>query len=379
MKKLEENKKEIGLYVHIPFCKRKCYYCDFFSKTDKESVWEEYINSLQKEIKHYATENEILYKHDLENKIKLKTIYIGGGTPSIIDANLIKDLIVTIKKCFDVDEAAEITIEVNPGAVDKEKLDTYKKAGINRLSIGLQSAEDDLLKQIGRIHTYKEFEEIYESARQVGFENINVDLMIGLPNQRMRDVEDTLNKVLELKPEHLSIYSLIVEEGTKLEKMLNDKELEMIPEALEREMYWNIKRNLEKYNYIQYEISNYAKPGYESKHNMDCWKQKEYIGIGAGASSFLDNARYKNIEDIEDYIKNINDEQFSKNYILEETLNIESKMKEYMMLGLRKIDGVNILEFEETFNRNPIMLFGKDIKELNQKTLLEFLGCLHLL
>lgn len=198
--------------------------------------------------------------------------------------------------------------------------------------------------------------------------------MIGLPGQRMRDIEKSLKTIIGLKPEHISVYSLILEENTKLYQMVQNHETELVSEALEREMYWYVRNTLDKYNYVQYEISNYAMPGYESKHNMDCWNQKEYIGIGAGASSFLENNRYSNIQHIENYMENIKNNIFHKNFILEETLNQENKMKEYMMLGLRKIEGVNILEFERKFNKNPIILYCKDLKELNQKGLIAVIG-----
>ena len=331
-----EEKHEIGLYIHIPFCKSKCYYCDFLSFSDKNNLKEKYIHCLEKEIEHYATENKILYEHKLEKKFMVKTIYIGGGTPSVVDEIYIANIIKKIKKNFELSKDIEITIEVNPGTVTKEKLSTYNEIGINRLSIGLQAVQDELLKKIGRVHTYSQFEETYKAARQVGFKNINVDLMIGLPDQRVKDVEKSLKTVLSLKPEHLSVYSLILEEGTNLYQKVETGEIEMISDANEREMYWYVRNTLEKYNYIQYEISNYAKPGFESKHNMDCWNQKEYLGFGVGASSFLDNNRYSNLNNIEEYIKNVEKGLYNKNLILEEKLNEESKMKEYMMLRIKK-------------------------------------------
>lgn len=367
---METEKKEIGLYIHIPFCKSKCYYCDFFSISGDEILQERYIKCLEKELIHYSIENKILNKHKLEKRYFIKTIYIGGGTPSILDEIYIVNIIKTIKENFEIDKNAEITIEVNPGTVIMEKLKTYREIGINRLSIGLQASQDEMLKQIGRIHTFDQFLDTFNSARRVGFENINVDLMIGLPNQRIGDVEKSLNSVLHLKPEHISIYSLILEEGTRLYEQVNSSEVEMMSDALEREMYWKVRNTLDKYNYIQYEISNYARPGFESRHNLDCWNQKEYIGIGAAASSFIDNVRYSNIKDIKKYISNIECENYSKNFILEETLNKESKMKEFMMLGLRKLEGVNIIEFEKKFNENPIIKYSKDLEKLNKDGLI---------
>ncbi len=240
-------KKEIGVYVHIPFCKRKCYYCDFVSYPDKENFMEEYVDALLKEIQN----------SDLR-QYKVKTVYIGGGTPSILNSKLIGKILEKIKK-YTVQDA-EITIEINPGTVNEEKLKDYISFGINRLSIGLQSTNNKLLKQIGRIHNYKEFLDVYNLARNVGFKNINVDLILGLPGQTLRILLNSLNKVIELNPEHISIYSLILEEGTKLFQMVEEEKLKMIDEDLERKMYWETKKVLEEAGYIHYEISNFAKP-----------------------------------------------------------------------------------------------------------------------
>lgn len=367
---MEKENKEIGLYIHIPFCKSKCYYCDFFSFSDKEHLQERYANSLVKELTHYAKENQILYKHEIEKKYQVNTIYIGGGTPSLLDEIYIVNLIENIKKQFELKKDCEITIEVNPGTINKEKLKTYYDIGINRLSIGLQAVQDEILKKIGRIHTYSQFEDTYKFARQAGFKNINVDLMIGLPDQRIGDIEKSLKTLVNIKPEHLSIYSLILEKDTKLYNMVTEKKVDLMSDALEREMYWYVRNTLDKYNYVQYEISNYSMPGYESKHNLNCWNQNEYLGIGAGASSFIDDIRYSNIQNIEQYIDNIKRDSYSKNIVLEETLTYEGKMDEYMMLGLRKIEGVNIVEFERIFNQNPIVRYCKDLEKLQKNGLI---------
>lgn len=238
--------KDIGLYIHIPFCKKKCYYCDFISFENKTELIESYIQALLKEI-----ENADLSKYNI------KTVYIGGGTPSILESKNIKKILDAIRLDFDKD--VETTIEVNPGTVNKEKLESYLKSGINRLSIGLQSANDKLLKEIGRIHNFKEFLDIYSEAKNAGFKNINVDLMLGLPNQTLEDIEKSLKEVILLDPTHISLYSLILEEGTNLEKMVLDKKINMIDESLERKMYWKTKNILEENGYIHYEISNFAK------------------------------------------------------------------------------------------------------------------------
>ena len=349
--------KEIGIYVHIPFCKRKCHYCDFISYCNKDSKIEEYIQAVKKEIAWQKIKSEIT------------TIYIGGGTPSYIKSKHIKEILEEINH-KSVSENAEITIEINPGTVTIEKLTDYKKAGINRLSIGLQTSKDDLLKQIGRIHNFEQFLETYEMARKVGFKNINVDLMLGLPNQRISDLKETLEKVIELQPEHISVYSLIVEEGTPIANKIENGELELPEEDVERNMYWYVKNTLELNGYIHYEISNFAKKGYESKHNVNCWKQKEYIGIGAAAHSYRDITRYSNTESLGEYIRNIQKENFERNRIIHEIQKQDDIKKEYMILGLRQIEGVQISKFKEKFVDNPIYLFRKELNKLSDQNLI---------
>ena len=349
--------KEIGVYIHIPFCKQKCLYCDFVSFANKQELQKDYIQALKKEIQNW--------KNDA---YKIKTIYIGGGTPSYIDSNYISEIINL------VGNAPSITIELNPGTVTKEKLLVYKNAGINRLSIGLQSTNDTLLKQIGRIHNYKQFLETYNLARNIGFDNINVDLMIGLPNQSIKDIKQSLEDICRLNPEHISVYSLIVEESTPIQKLIDNGELELPDEETERQMYWYVKDYLELNGYKHYEISNFAKPGFESEHNLDCWNQKEYIGFGAGAYSYLNKKRFGNISNLEKYIQNCNSNNFEKNVILEEAQDKNQQMNEYMILGLRKIDGISIQKFEEKFNENPILLFRKELQKLYEDKLLTIDG-----
>ena len=260
----------------------------------------------------------------------------------------------------------EITIEVNPGTVTKEKLLDYKKVGINRLSIGLQSTNDRLLKQIGRIHKYQDFLQTYNLARNVGFTNINIDLMLGLPNQSIKDLKESIEKVISLQPEHISIYSLIVEEGTKLYKQIETGELQLPEEELERKMYWYTKSKLELAGYKHYEISNYAKPKRESKHNSNCWEQKQYIGIGASAHSYLDNIRYCNESNLKEYISNMENVEadFEEKYIVNERQNLEDRKNEFMLLGLRKIDGVSIAMFKEKYVENPIFRYRDSLEKL---------------
>jgi len=302
----------------------------------------------------------------------ISTIYIGGGTPSILPPQEIQRILQKIKEKFNVSQNAEITIEINPGTVDLKKLQKYKEIGINRLSIGLQSAENRLLELIGRIHKFEDFEEVYKNARKVGFQNINVDLILGLPTQTMGELKNSLEKVINLNPEHISIYSLILEEGTELEKMIETQELEMISEDLERKMYWETKKILEKNAYNHYEISNFAKSDFESKHNLSCWNQEEYIGFGLAAHSYIDKTRFSNIDNLEKYIENIENGDFEKNKIIEEKKqNFENEAKEYMILGLRKIEGVSISKFEQKFKVHPLFYFRFEIAKLEEQGLIE--------
>ena len=345
--------KQLGVYIHIPFCKQKCYYCDFVSFAKNEVLQEKYFNALKTEIKNFFAKN-IEYK--------VSTIYIGGGTPSYVNENHIKDIIELIPK----DDAKEITIEVNPGTVNLEKLKLYKKAEINRLSIGLQSTQDRLLKQIGRIHTFDEFLKTYNMAKEIGFDNINVDLMIGIPNQTIQDIKETLSKIIKLNPEHISVYSLIIEEGTKIANLINAGDLNLPDEETERNMYWYVKNFLELKGYEHYEISNFAKKGYESKHNLDCWSQKEYIGFGLAAHSYMNNTRFSNTESLDDYLKD-----YKKSIIIQEKQDEFSKEKEYMLLGLRKIGGISIQKFKNKFGENLIYLYRKQLAKLTEQGLIE--------
>lgn len=354
--------KEIGIYIHIPFCKSKCNYCDFNSFAKKDDCIDNYINAVKQEIEEYAKNNK---------DILVKTIYIGGGTPSYIKEKYMEELIETIKQNLEIVSNAEITIETNPGTVNKRKLECYYKIGINRLSIGLQSVNDKLLKLLGRIHDFEDFLETVRLANTVGFSNINADCMIGLPNQNIYDVEETLNVLIDLKLTHISVYSLIVEPNTTLENKINSGELKLPDEEIERYMYWFAKRKLEENGYLHYEISNFARPLYRSKHNLDCWNQKEYKGFGVSASSYENGVRYTNIADINKYIKNIEEKKLKENYIIEEKQDREAMMKEYMLLGLRKITGVNITEFRRKFGTTPLYKYNKELTKLVREGLIE--------
>lgn len=347
--------KELGIYIHIPFCKKKCDYCDFISFDNKENYKDRYLKALL---------NEIL--NESSREFWVDTIYIGGGTPSYIDEDYIEDIIKQIKSNYNIIENPEITIEINPGVTTKEKLKRYKDIGINRLSIGLQSTNDTLLKNIGRIHTFNEFLDTYNLAKEIGFKNINVDLMLGLPNQTIDNIEDTIKNIIKLDPNHISTYSLILEENTKLYNKVKEGKVKLIDDEFERKMYWLVKNELEKNNYIHYEISNFAKKGYESKHNLNCWDQKEYLGFGLSAHSYINNKRYSNTTNIEKYIND-----YKKYQNINEIQTKEEKQKEYMLLGLRKIEGVNIQEFKNKFIDNPIFLYKDELNKLVNEELLE--------
>lgn len=252
----------------------------------------------------------------------------------------------------------------------RESLQTYRNAGINRISIGLQSSNDNILEKIGRIHKFKDFEETVRMARMVGFDNINADIMIGLPEQTIYDVENVINDLLKLDLEHISMYSLIVEENTKIEKMLDAGEISLPDEETERYMYWFAKRKLEENGFEHYEISNFAKPKYKCRHNLDCWGQKEYLGFGVAAASYEDGIRYVNTKSLEQYIKNIEDNERYKSVKIEETQNQDAMMREYMILGLRKIDGVIPKKFTAKFGVNPLELYKREIKRLLREELI---------
>ena len=352
-----ENKNNFGVYIHIPFCKKKCNYCDFISFCNKDNLIEDYIECLKKEIENF----------DFLNK-NVTTIYLGGGTPSYIKCKYIVDILNLLKEKLKSNKTPfndlEITIEVNPGTVTREKLEMYKKVGINRLSIGLQETNNNLLKQIGRIHTFEDFLDTYNLAKEVGFNNVNVDLMIALPNQKISDIKESLEKIVSLKPNHISVYSLIIEEGTLIEKQVNQGKLKLPSEEEERNLYWYVKNFLEISGYNHYEISNFAKKGQESKHNLNCWNQEEYIGFGLASHSYINKTRFCNISNLEKYIGNIKNNDFDKNRIIEEKQTKEDEEKEYMMLGFRKIEGVSISRFKEKFLENPLFLYRKELDKL---------------
>ncbi len=349
--------KKLGIYVHIPFCKRKCNYCDFYSiKWDRE-VEERYIKSLVKEINSY---NGMEYIVD--------TIFFGGGTPTIIKHENIERIMHEIKNSFKVDKNSEITIEANPNTLTYENLSAYKKAGVNRLSIGVQSLSNEILANIGRLHNSEEALLAIRRAKESGYENINVDIMFNIPGQTTKDIEETVSKIIHEDVNHISFYSLKLEKGTPLYLMEKDHKIFMPEESIEREMYYTGRKIMEDRKIYQYEISNFAKEGFECKHNLKYWNQEEYIGFGPSAHSFLNNERYSNICNINEFCDNADKNIFNRS--IHESLNDEALEFEYIMLKLRLTDGLNLNIFKQKFNVDFNKKYNKQIKYLIDNKLL---------
>jgi oxygen-independent coproporphyrinogen-3 oxidase len=436
-----KNKNELGIYIHIPFCVHKCIYCDFLSSPADVHTRKQYVRALINEIyltregkcankliknvlqgdntsyedreeqavngltSDYALNDTVcmadyektIMQEDIsgcvddiksENGHIVTSIFIGGGTPSAIDAEDISDILDAVRKNYNVSDKAEITIECNPGTMDKKKAVIYRKAGINRISFGLQSTDNNELRMLGRIHTYEQFMESYKIAREAGFDNINIDLMSALPGQTMESFKAVLEKALSLGAEHISVYSLIVEEGTRLSDNIDS--FPPIPSDDEdRQMYYMTKEMLSSYGYEQYEISNYAQKGYECKHNLKYWERCDYLGFGIGAASLYSGRRYTNISDIGRYMDVLAEitNALDKSYVNEllqirtdmEELSKEDEMSEYMFLGLRKTKGIDITDFKEEFGTDIKDIFGEAIEDNIARGLLIHDGnCLYL-
>lgn len=349
--------RELGLYIHIPFCVKKCNYCDFLSAPAAQKVQMAYLDNLQKEIEEKSKE----YK-----EFCVDTIYIGGGTPTCVPYEALVKIMDTVKEGFLLSGDCEITIECNPGTVTKEALKAYRASGINRLSIGLQSTDDELLTELGRIHTYEQFLETYTWAKETGFHNINVDIMSALPNQTLDGYTDSLKKIVTLDVQHISAYSLIVEEGTPFYQLYEEDKLNLPDEDTERQMYYKTKEILKEAGFERYEISNYAKPGYECKHNIRYWIRKDYLGLGLGAASFLGNTRYKNTEWMDEYL--LDNKYTEKTEV--QILPREECMEEFMFLGLRMTEGVSKTEFFKVFGIPMDEVYGKVLEKLIKQRLI---------
>lgn len=342
----------LELYVHIPFCVKKCLYCDFLSAPEKDGELSDYMESLGREIEGCERDEA-----QIGNR-PVTSIFIGGGTPSLLTAGQAGRLLKQIRERFFVTEEAEITIEANPGTVDFDKLSGYREAGINRLSIGLQSAREEELRQLGRIHSYAQFQETFENARRAGFGNINVDVMSALPGQTLSSYQDTLFRVLALSPEHISAYSLMIEEGTPFWNLEKEGKLKLPDEDTERAMYRETKRLLEAAGYHRYEISNYAKNGFECRHNCGYWERVDYLGFGIGAASLLENVRFQNGAKLQEYLKNPLSVRSEAH-----RLSLEEQMEEFMFLGLRLTKGISPKRFYELFGRSVTEVYGPVIEK----------------
>lgn len=376
--------KEIGIYIHIPFCKSKCYYCDFNSYAGMESLAGPYFHALYGEVEDMA---------GLLDARPVKSIFIGGGTPSLVEPGYISRLLEVCLKYYKIKNDAEISMESNPGTLSYEALKSYRAAGVNRLSIGLQAWQDRLLKKMGRIHNRRQFIDNFEAAYKAGFRNINVDLIFGLPGQSFEDWAETLEAVTALGLgaglRHLSCYSLQIEEGTVLDGLLKKGALEPADDELDREMYGYTVSELAGKGYRHYEISNFAEPGFECRHNLIYWKALEYAGFGAGAHSYLDGKRFNNVYGIGQYIEAVKHRSINETGMNEgentpdingpggslheniQPISRKEAMDEYMMLGFRLIDGVTAEEFEVRFGEKLPAIYGRRLKKLIKEGLIE--------
>ena len=354
------NRRELELYLHIPFCVRKCMYCDFLSAPADSVTIHAYMKALEEEIESRAVEF---------GDYIVVSVFVGGGTPSIAETKDIEAVLTAIRHSYRLADDAEITIEVNPGTVERKKLEAYRSVGINRLSIGLQSARNEELKRIGRIHSWQQFLDSYRAAVEAGFENVNVDIMSTLPGQSLENYRETLRSVLALEPcvKHISAYSLIVEEGTELYEKIRRREWQEPDEELDRLMYIETRDILEAAGYKRYEISNYAREGYECRHNSGYWRRREYVGFGIGAASLVGQVRFKNSDDLLCYIQSPTQCREE-----EQKLSVQEQMEEFMFLGLRMTEGILPAEFERQFQVPLNDVYGETIEKCINDGLLEY-------
>ncbi len=362
--------KEMELYIHVPFCIKKCAYCDFLSAPAGEEERQRYVETMIKEIQGYRKKYQ---------EYCVTTIFVGGGTPSVLSGEQIKEVFNALRASFVIDTQAEITIEVNPGTVTEEKVEAWMQAGVNRISIGLQSVNDEELQMLGRMHTYKDFLNTYHLLRDKGFNNLNIDLISAIPGQTLESWKKTLSTVAELEPEHISAYSLIVEEGTPFYTIYGeggaDGNLESVVQPLpdeetERFIYEETEMILQKYGYDRYEISNYAKPGYACRHNEGYWRRVNYLGVGLGASSLIENQRFRNFSTYDAYMDAIQNQKLFHEEV--ESLSVTDEMEEFIFLGLRMMSGISREEFQKKFGKKIETVYEKQIQQLKKDGLIEF-------
>lgn len=348
-------RESLGIYLHFPFCVKKCSYCDFLSGPADSGTKRAYADALCREIYSFGREYGMRETLSRDGKIPVDTIFLGGGTPSVMDPEDLSRVMETVFKVFDVLPGVEISMEMNPGTFREEMLAFVKKY-INRVSLGLQSADDRELQMLGRIHTYSEFESCYGTLRDAGISNINVDLMSAIPGQTLASWERSLDRVLRLRPEHMSCYSLIVEEGTPFYALYEDGRLVLPGEDEEREMYYLTERLMNAHGYHRYEISNYARPGRECLHNVRYWRRSPYIGFGIGAASLLDETRWSNTRDLQRYLSGSGSFPDIREEV--QNLSVSEQMEEFMFLGLRMMEGVSGADFAEAFGCELDSVFG---------------------
>ena len=362
--------KDFGIYIHIPFCRQKCFYCDFPSFAGKERMIGPYLEALEQEMgqvrQRLWDRGEAVFGSD--GKLAPGTIYIGGGTPTVLETVALPDVFYLLQKHIDVEHAGEITIEANPGTVDGEKLRLLHGFGINRLSLGVQSFDDGCLKAIGRIHSGQEAAEAVAEAQDAGFANISVDLMYGLPGQDMNMLRESVETALSLGVQHISIYGLQLEEGTVFYKLHQQGKLVLPSDELTEEMYDYITAFLPEQGYHRYEISNFALPGYESRHNLSYWQDVPYLGFGSGAHSYWGDCRYQNPARIEVYMEEVF--QGRAMCHVEEKVTEKAHIEEFCFLALRTAAGISVRRFAAVFGRDVHELYGEQILRLVEKGLL---------
>lgn len=351
--------ESIGLYIHIPFCRQKCLYCDFPSWAGREGQMQAYVDALTAEIKAQGKRYA---------KREVVSVFFGGGTPTALEIPMLAQLMEAVRESFRLAEDAEITAEANPGTLHFEMAVALKQMGFNRLSMGVQAWQNSRLKELGRIHTIEEFLENYRAVRQAGFENVNVDLMFALPKQTMEEWQETVRHITALQPEHISAYSLIIEEGTPFYERYRRGELEPLSEEMDREMYHWAVDYLAEQGYMQYEISNFAKKGRQSRHNRIYWQAEEYLGMGLGAHSYMDGERFHNCYDLQAYIAANGNASLLKEDA--ETITETDAPAEFMFLGLRLTEGVSFARFRQRFGKEMTAVYGKELQELTELGLL---------
>lgn len=360
---INDAKKSLGIYCHIPFCVKKCAYCDFssFSCQDHHTI-DAYFKALHQEIRRSADKNKD------SGLPMVDTIYFGGGTPSSVPTEYIESTLALLKEVFSLTENAEITIEINPGTLTMEKANRYQAAGINRVSVGLQAWQDFLLKILGRVHNQADFIESMKILKAAGFKNFSVDVMYGLPGQKLDDVIETLNELMAFSPTHLSCYSLILEEGTPMANWVDSGQLNLPSEELEREMHWAVDALLKEQGYTHYEISSYCKPNFESRHNIKYWELVPYLGFGLGAHGYFNGVRYGNANDLKSYCDLITAGKSPG--VDEPEMTKAETMSEWMFLGLRKLGGVDDREFAERFCQSFFEVYQEVVSALIEDGLL---------